>query len=136
MRWETYAYVLGERIRRIRRSQDMTQEELAAATGLDRNSISYLENGRNARANAPSNPKLQTIYLIARALRVPPIALLPDVGSDVEDQAPSARLRGEEAHQLAVHVTWVPDNLASYAKRNKLLRSGHQRSVAAETNTD
>lgn len=53
----------GEKIRSLRREQDLTQEELASRAKLDDKYISNLEKGMNS-------PSLDTIAQLARALKV------------------------------------------------------------------
>jgi transcriptional regulator with XRE-family HTH domain len=67
----TFLAVLGRRIRRLRLLAELTQAELAAATGMSRSFVSLIENG---------DCSLQVVRLlrIADALRVPPTALLSD----------------------------------------------------------
>ena len=56
--------VLGKRIQEIRRDKGLTQEQLAAASGLHRAYIGHLEAGRR-------NPTILTISLLAEGLNVP-----------------------------------------------------------------
>lgn len=55
--------VFGRRLRQIRRSQDLTQEQLAEQVGLSVNFISMVENGDAA-------PSFATIEKLAQALKV------------------------------------------------------------------
>ena len=55
---------VGRRVRRIRRAKDVTQVQFAAQTGLNRMTISRLENGTAKEAYA------DTIVALARALGV------------------------------------------------------------------
>lgn len=54
----------GQRLQSLRKQKNLSQEELASKTGLDRVSIGYIEQGIRS-------PKLRTIFLIARALDLP-----------------------------------------------------------------
>jgi transcriptional regulator with XRE-family HTH domain len=56
---------IGERIRRARERAVLNQGELAEAAGLNRSSLSMIENGRK-------HPRMTTIRAIAHALGIPP----------------------------------------------------------------
>lgn len=55
---------LGEKIKRIRKEQEFTQEKLAELAKIDPKSIIQIENGKR-------NPTLGTLTKIARALKIP-----------------------------------------------------------------
>lgn len=57
-----YAEIV-KRIVKERKRQNMTQEELAAASGVDRTHMGSIEQGRR-------KPTLTTIYKISRALKM------------------------------------------------------------------
>jgi transcriptional regulator with XRE-family HTH domain len=61
----------GEVLRRHRTTKDLTQEELAFRTGVDRTYIYRLENGLR-------QPTISTLFSIAAALGVPSTQLLSD----------------------------------------------------------
>ena len=61
---------LGKRIKELRAKQEMTQEELADATGIDYKYLQTIE-GKN-----PPNIKIETLKKIAEALNIPPSKLL------------------------------------------------------------
>lgn len=54
-------FKLGQSVRYLRLKKEMSQEELAFASGLNLNSISTLERGLN-------NMKIKSLYKIASAL--------------------------------------------------------------------
>lgn len=56
-------------VREARQRKKLTQDELAAASGLDQTTISDLEVGRN------TNPRLDTIQRLAKALGIRPVQL-------------------------------------------------------------
>ena len=56
-------------VRQARERAKMTQDDLAAESGLDQTTISDLETGRNR------NPRLKTVQALARALRIRPVQL-------------------------------------------------------------
>jgi transcriptional regulator with XRE-family HTH domain len=61
--------LVGRNVERLRRAQDLTQEQLAERSGFSQQYISGLENGRR-------NPTIVTLYEIATALGSTPIELL------------------------------------------------------------
>ncbi len=54
---------LGKRVQDIRKRKNLTQEGLAAISGLDRVSIGYIEQGRRA-------PQLSTLLILLKSLQV------------------------------------------------------------------
>lgn len=60
----------GERVRRIRRAKDMTQEDLAEKAGIHRTYLSALER------SGGRNPTIRIVDRIAKALEVKPGSLL------------------------------------------------------------
>lgn len=67
---DDFAHRVAVRIRTERMLAGITQEMLAKATGLSRPSIVHIEAGRQGA-------RLQTVYLVARALKIQPRRLLP-----------------------------------------------------------
>ena len=57
--------VVGDNIRKIRTSQDISQNQLAYETGLSREFINRVESGKN-------NISLKKLALIAEALNISP----------------------------------------------------------------
>jgi transcriptional regulator with XRE-family HTH domain len=70
---------VGESVRIIRELQELTQEQLAALTGIPQSTISAIENDR-------VNLGVERAKVIARALRCHP-AVLVFPGWDVEESA-------------------------------------------------
>jgi transcriptional regulator with XRE-family HTH domain len=64
---------MAEAIRAARLRLGMTQEQLAHAAGISRNHVQLLERG----IGTETNPRLTTLYALADALQVRPLALLP-----------------------------------------------------------
>jgi transcriptional regulator with XRE-family HTH domain len=62
----------GENLRRVRRREDLTQEELARRAGLHRTEIGRLENGERA-------PRIDTLIRLADSMVVPPGELLDGI---------------------------------------------------------
>lgn len=54
----------GEKVKRLRRERDMSQEELAEKIKRDPRTVVAIETGKR-------NPTLNTIYKIAQALKIP-----------------------------------------------------------------
>lgn len=66
----------GSNVRRLRQHLDMTQENLAEASGLDRSYIGGVERGER-------NPAMTAILHLAAALRVSPALLFEGLGENV-----------------------------------------------------
>ncbi len=60
---------IGARVRRIRRSQDITQEQLAARIGVAPSTVVRIETGQ-------TSPSVETLFKLADALKVDPKWLL------------------------------------------------------------
>lgn len=60
---EQFLDALRKRITEIRKKKSITQEQLAAATGLDRVAIANIETGKR-------RPTVTTVYRIAKGLGV------------------------------------------------------------------
>jgi len=56
---------LGQNIQALRKTNNLSQEQLADLVGIDRVAIGYIEQGIRS-------PKLETLYNIAKALKVKP----------------------------------------------------------------
>lgn len=54
---------IGKNIARIRRKKGLTQLDVAAATGMEANSLGRIENGR-------TNPTIKTLLKLAKAMGV------------------------------------------------------------------
>lgn len=61
--------LVGKNFARLRDERNMTQEDVAAATGISQQYLSGLERGKR-------NPTIITIYEISQALDVDPMELL------------------------------------------------------------
>jgi len=55
---------LGRRVRRLRKAQKISQEELADKAGVHRTYMGKIERGE-------SNPPVYTVYKISKALKTP-----------------------------------------------------------------
>jgi transcriptional regulator with XRE-family HTH domain len=64
---------LGENLRRVRRREDLTQEELAKRASLHRTAIGLIENARRVC-------RTDTLIQLAGAMDVPPEELLDGIG--------------------------------------------------------
>jgi transcriptional regulator with XRE-family HTH domain len=76
----------GSKLRRLRRSQDVSQGELASRVGLSRVTVATIEGGKQ-------NTQLHHVFLFARALDVPLEELVPTL-QEVEQQRSSDQLGG------------------------------------------
>lgn len=68
---EAFLAALGRRVRRLRLLAELTQAELADATGMSRSFISLVEHG-------DSSLQVFRLWRLADALQVPVAALLPE----------------------------------------------------------
>lgn len=59
MEFSKYSHLLGRHIQEIRRSRNLTQEQVAELIGMDRVSIGYIEQGRRV-------PKISTLFSLAQ----------------------------------------------------------------------
>lgn len=69
----THKHILnkfGERMQRVRKSKDISQEKLAEMIAMDRTYIGLIERGER-------NPTIRTLYKIAKALKISSSDLLP-----------------------------------------------------------
>ena len=60
----------GDKVQKVRKSQGISQEELATKVFMHRNYIGLIERGER-------NPTIRTLYKIAKALKVSAGQLLP-----------------------------------------------------------
>lgn len=67
----------GARVRALRHSVGVSQEQLALQASLDRSYIGQVERGER-------NLTLENIYRLADALRVPPRELLPELDGSLD----------------------------------------------------
>ncbi|TSE00153.1 helix-turn-helix transcriptional regulator [Skermania sp. ID1734] len=78
LEWRTYGLSLAHRLKLLRGLRGMSQEKLSEVSGIHRNQVSNLE--RNvSRDEGSADPRLSTIFKLARALDVPPEVLIPNV---------------------------------------------------------
>lgn len=94
---------IGERIKTVRRSLHLTQDQLAEKSGLSSNYIGQLERGERS-------PSLKTLTRIAQSLGVDVDYLVKVPQSDIE-----SKLR--EIRQL----TKTPENLEKVVKIAKII---------------
>jgi transcriptional regulator with XRE-family HTH domain len=76
------AYVVGRRMRRIRRDQDLSQEAVAWIAGIHRTQISFYEHGERM-------PLLGSFVRLAGGLGVSPCALLDGITWGAANEAPA-----------------------------------------------
>ncbi|RBP99641.1 helix-turn-helix domain-containing protein [Bifidobacterium xylocopae] len=75
--WVTFAREFGRNLQRLRSERNLSQEQLAAATGLSRSQCQRLEAGAN-RSGQPSNPSLRNLLALATALNTDLTTLVPE----------------------------------------------------------
>ena len=84
----------GEKIAAFRKQSKMTQLDLSLKTGITRDQISRLERGK-------SQPKLETIILIEKALNIPGWSLIEE---SVREAAQYKNQLGEEKSRIITHI--------------------------------
>ncbi len=89
-RFRQAAELLGRKVAAAREARSLTQEQLAALTGISRNQIQNIERNRNNTRDpssgrpGPGNARLDTIYLLADALHVDVTWLVDRNDSDLQ----------------------------------------------------
>lgn len=108
--WASYGFVLSERLRALREMRGLSQRRLAELSGVSRSLISNLERNQYNMARS-ADPTLSTLYRIAHALHVPPVALLPASEAKV-----AARCSETAAAVTQVHAVWpaAPEDTARF----------------------
>ncbi|MBN2981236.1 MULTISPECIES: helix-turn-helix domain-containing protein [Cohnella] len=66
--------VIGRRIRKIRKEQGLTVDELSKKAGLSQSMVSQIETGQ-------TNPSLDTLWKISHGLNVPVFSFFQDIAS-------------------------------------------------------
>ncbi len=74
--WAQYVRELGELIKGVRESRNLSQERVAFASGLAKYTFQRIEKGLSNK-NEPANPTLLTLVAIANTLEVPLGKILP-----------------------------------------------------------
>lgn len=91
----------GTLLRRHRSDAGLTQSQVAERVGLTRTSITNIERGRQ-------HISLHQLYLLASAVGVDPVALLPDQRTAGDDVLPANALRvigeDDEGREFAARV--------------------------------
>jgi transcriptional regulator with XRE-family HTH domain len=88
------AYVVGRRMRRIRRDQELSQEAVAWAAGIHRTQISFYEHGERM-------PVLASFVRLAGGLGVSPCTLLDGVTWEVDQSHPGRFVFDDERSTTA-----------------------------------
>ncbi len=96
LQWDTYADSFAHRLATVRRAREMSQEELAHRAGMHRNAVSNLERGVGNHKPFVADPRLSTVYRLAKALRVSPALLMPDANEQLKARS------SEQASKSAV----------------------------------
>jgi len=82
---EEFPSVFAKRLEELRKSRQLTQEELAEKIGVTRASIAYYE-------TSAKNPRLETIYKISEFFGVPPEDLITDKPKANGKPGPASKL--------------------------------------------
>lgn len=99
---------LGERVAKRRKVMNLTQDDVAEATGLSNNHISNIENNH-------SIPSIETLVKICNALDITPDYFLLGIVKDTNDSLHSQviqkiRLCDKKKLELVDHfITWLVD---------------------------
>lgn len=115
---------LGEKLRALRESYDLSQKQVAAALNIDRSAYTYYETGK-------SHPTLESLVKLAHIFKVPPAALLPDSDDStltlkdiVRADSLLQTLSKEERGMIAIYRTLdkddqekIRDEIAKIAKK-------------------
>ncbi|WP_448853904.1 helix-turn-helix domain-containing protein [Corynebacterium frankenforstense] len=126
--WRSFALALGTRVRRLRVMRGLTQQELAEASGLSRNTISMWERNETNRKRA-TDPTLSNVYAVARALDVPPAVLIPDA-----THTPGPR--STDAGVLDIDMRWPTAEGDTLTFRERELLGVHQARETRESRKD
>lgn len=110
--WPSYGFRLAANLKAFREMRGLSQSRLALLAGLSRNLVSNLERNENT-ADSPADPKLSTIYKLARALCIPPAVLMPAADREVSK---ICRVRGTAA-EIAVIWPGEADDTARFSRR-------------------
>lgn len=97
--------VFGETVRWRRKAVGMNQAELAALIKrrhrpTTASYISRIESGE-------IDPRLSTVYSLARALHVKPWQLVAELGENVKFWEGYLDLNAAQKHELQRHITWM-----------------------------
>lgn len=91
---------LGQKIKFLRNSQNLTQEQLAEKCSVDRSIISKIENGKHT-------PKHDTLKSLALALNVEPMSLVYIDIVEADDSCPERIKRIVELFPEHLQEDWL-----------------------------
>jgi len=100
---------IGLKVQALRKSQNLTQEDLAEKVGVSWRTISNLETGRTV-------PKLELIYDLSRYFNIGMDELL---NNRIQTSKTTSRLRLEQ--EVTESIKTFPDNLLRHIKEYMLL---------------
>lgn len=108
------AAIFGKRLAELRKSHQMTQEELADKIGFSRAMISYYESWAK-------NPTLEVIQKVAGFFSVPPESLIATNGKEEKKAGPASRLEQQlqRVRRLNPHRQRMISNLIEVALNSK-----------------
>ncbi|TQJ31881.1 helix-turn-helix protein [Microbacterium sp. SLBN-146] len=67
--WADFSSALGRRLQEARHDLNLTQEQVASASGISTFTYQKLENGES-NPGTPANPRLHTIASLAKVLKI------------------------------------------------------------------
>lgn len=93
---EKQTITIGEQLKKLRKKQNLTQEDLAYYSKLDRKYISNLERNK-------SIPTLETIFKLAAALGIKPSVLIKEIEETEENATYLLEASKEVKESMSVH---------------------------------
>jgi transcriptional regulator with XRE-family HTH domain len=118
--------IVGERLRVLRESKNLSQGDVQKRTGLMRCYISRVENGHTV-------PAVETLYKFARALEVPMYRLFyEDPDTPGTPDHPSFAKLDDESVRGGRHATRFIHLLAAMTERNRQLLLSMARRMARD----
>jgi transcriptional regulator with XRE-family HTH domain len=118
--------IVGERLRVLRESKNLSQGDVQKRTGLMRCYISRVENGHTV-------PAVETLYKFARALEVPMYRLFyEDPDSPGTPDHPSFAKLDDQSVRGGRHATRFIHLLAAMTERNRQLLLSMARRMARD----
>ena len=118
--------IVGERLRVLRESKNLSQGDVQKRTGLMRCYISRVENGHTV-------PAVETLYKFARALEVPMYRLFyEDLDTPGTPDHPSFAKLDDESVRGGRHATRFIHLLAAMTERNRQLLLSMARRMARD----
>jgi len=119
--------IVGERLRILRESKNLSQGDIQKRTGLMRCYISRVENGHTV-------PAVETLYKFARALEVPMYRLFYDEAESPGVGHPAFAKLDDDSVRGGRHVLRFLHLFPEMTERNRQLLLGMARKMARKAN--